>query len=746
MRKPALIVVLLLPLAACAQGDPPHEPIPVLRQRLDAASNDTARLHATLLLAAAYIDEQDDAGHNARHGLDTGLVLLAQVEKSDALRTSRYLQGLFHYTYSDALAEQGKRDSSIQQALLAIHLLPPATIDWAKACVQLGYNYTHNDPEQDSIRSFWFQKALPVLAAGGTTDSKFWHAHTLMCLAQYNRLRPEESMKLYQRSLDIYRSVGQQDLRVLYSEMSTTCASMGNHKQALEYTMLAVQQDEVRPKPDEFSINVYDQLGYWYYQQGKAKEAIPHFRKAFRLAIELKDTNNIPQLASNLVLAYGNAGDYEGGLQVRREASVASPPRTLEQRVLDADGYASIFRKMHRPDSMQPYVQRLIKLDARIPRDAHIRFHTLMMPLAWFNMVHQYGKAREYGIEQVRLGNLLGLMNAVAFGYRELSIADSALGNYQASMQDYKKYIRLQDSIRDAGNASQLAGLKLQYETEKKDKDIEALNHKQQISNLALHQAATTRNFIIAGAILLLVLLLLAVNRYRLKQRSNRQLSRLLTEKDWLLKEIHHRVKNNLQIGMSLLNLQSHYIENEKAQSAIRESRSRMYAMSLIHQRLYQADNLKTIDMQQYIPQLAECIRDSYAGEKEIDFQLHIQPLELDVEQALPIGLIINEALTNSLKYAFPGRRSGRIGIGLENVGGKITLALNDDGIGLPAGFNPPHERSMGMQLIDILVQQLDGDINITNQGGLAITIRFPLHHSPAQLQKHSSSRQPANV
>ncbi len=122
-------------------------------------------------------------------------------------------------------------------------------------------------------------------------------------------------------------------------------------------------------------------------------------------------------------------------------------------------------------------------------------------------------------------------------------------------------------------------------------------------------------------------------------QELNIAQNKLLDEKEWLLKEIHHRVKNNLQIAMSLLKSQSFYLENEKAVAAIRQSRNRMYAMSLIHQRLYQSDNLELIHMNRYIPELIDYIEDSYAGDRNIRFRMNIDPVKLDVAQARPYRL-----------------------------------------------------------------------------------------------------------
>jgi two-component sensor histidine kinase len=168
-------------------------------------------------------------------------------------------------------------------------------------------------------------------------------------------------------------------------------------------------------------------------------------------------------------------------------------------------------------------------------------------------------------------------------------------------------------------------------------------------------------------------------------KNKNGQLQHLLTEKDWLVKEIHHRVKNNLQIVMSLLNSQSAYIDNELALTAIHDSQHRVHAMSLIHQKLYGLENVSSIDMSVYIRELVTYLADSFNTGQRIHFELKLEPLEMDVSQAVPLGLILNEAITNSFKYGFPDGRSGVMSILLGmSTPDHYSLIISDNGIGMP--------------------------------------------------------------
>src|SRR5436190_3322578 len=177
---------------------------------------------------------------------------------------------------------------------------------------------------------------------------------------------------------------------------------------------------------------------------------------------------------------------------------------------------------------------------------------------------------------------------------------------------------------------------------------------------------------------------------------------------------------------MSLLNSQSAYIDNEPALTAIHDSQHRVHAMSLIHQKLYNSENFSFIDMSIYIRELASYLRDSFNTGQRIHFEFNIDPLEMDVSQAVPLGLILNEAITNSIKYAFPENRNGLISISLSNTAvNQYLLTISDNGIGIPSDFADKKIGSLGMSLMQGLSEDLDGYFSIENKNGTIIKISF---------------------
>lgn len=209
----------------------------------------------------------------------------------------------------------------------------------------------------------------------------------------------------------------------------------------------------------------------------------------------------------------------------------------------------------------------------------------------------------------------------------------------------------------------------------------------------------------------------------RVEQRTA-QLTTSLEDKVILLREVHHRVKNNLQIIISLLNLQSRYIEDEKTQQVIRESQNRVKAMALVHEKLYQSTDIAKIDLDSYIRYLGNSLFQFYGMTgKGIVFNTRIQDINVDLNTTIPVGLIVNELISNSLKHAFPDGRKGEISIVIQRQNALLTIEYKDNGIGIPQDFDWRNAESLGLRLVIMLVEQQDGTIELDLSSGTAFTI-----------------------
>lgn len=206
------------------------------------------------------------------------------------------------------------------------------------------------------------------------------------------------------------------------------------------------------------------------------------------------------------------------------------------------------------------------------------------------------------------------------------------------------------------------------------------------------------------------------------------QINHSLQEKEVLLKEVHHRVKNNLQVISSILNLQSSYVKDEATLNVLRESQNRIKSMAFIHESLYQADNFSSINFSDYVINLLQNLMQSYSKlNQTVKLNVDLQTVFLNLDLAIPCGLIINEIVSNALKYAFPENNEGdEIIIMMKTEGGDLKLILGDNGVGLPKKIDYKNTESLGLQLVVTLVGQLNGTVQLDNLNGTKYTIQFP--------------------
>lgn len=211
------------------------------------------------------------------------------------------------------------------------------------------------------------------------------------------------------------------------------------------------------------------------------------------------------------------------------------------------------------------------------------------------------------------------------------------------------------------------------------------------------------------------------------KKMKSEELKQSLKEKEVLLKEVHHRVKNNLQIISSILNLQTSFNNDPKVNEILKESQNRVKSMAYLHESLYQNKNFSFINFSDYLINLSKnLVHSYYLSDSLVDLKLEVDDVQLNLDQAIPCGLMVNELLTNAIKYAFPEKRSdARITIRVSEKNGKVEITVGDNGVGLPKGFDVNKTNSLGLQLVSTLTEQLDGKLSVNNDKGAKIVITF---------------------
>lgn len=356
-----------------------------------------------------------------------------------------------------------------------------------------------------------------------------------------------------------------------------------------------------------------------------------------------------------------------------------------------------------------------------------------------FNIGFAYNKlgdskaALDFLEKSLDLRKKLNIAADLQESYQGLAETYQRIGDYRKAFENLTLYQVYKDSVFNETKNKQLAELETQYQTEKKDQAIAVLEQEKELQELQTQKQQAKLYLSIAGLVILLGVAGLLYRQSALRKKyngeletKNREIAKQNAERELLLKEIHHRVKNNLQIISSLLSMQTRSLKDEKMKDAMKESQSRVKTMALIHEKLYQYENLSKINMQEYMQQLSEFLKHTYRSDKDIKITIDAADINLDMDTAIPLGLITNELLSNSLKYAFEDRDYGEITISFSRKEqGSYKLLIKDTGKGLDEKLDIENTKSLGLKLVKTLTRQINGQLSIVSHPGASFEIDF---------------------
>ncbi|WP_297337105.1 tetratricopeptide repeat protein [Algoriphagus sp.] len=388
------------------------------------------------------------------------------------------------------------------------------------------------------------------------------------------------------------------------------------------------------------------------------------------------------------------------------------------------------FRQENFPQAIADYQEALAVMNSDQSREIASIYHNLGTSYA---RTGQFVLAEDFLKKALALRSEFGQPNGLRDVYFALADLYARSGNYQLAYESQIAYKQYSDSVLNETRVKQLLETQTAFETEKKDQEIELLNQQSQVQGLKAERQQAQIYLAIGGIFMFLVVAALFYNRSRVKQKANdlltqknQKIEKQNQEREMLLKEIHHRVKNNLQIISSLLSMQTRRMNDLKMIDAMKESQSRVKTMALIHEKLYQYDNLSAINMREYLIQLSDFLTQTYRTDKKIQVEIDSEEINLDIDTAIPLGLITNELLSNALKYAFEDTQTGTIKIKLAATGpGEFELLVADTGKGLSQDMDIERSPTLGLRLVNSLTRQINGTMNVQSQGGTSFLIQF---------------------
>lgn len=461
--------------------------------------------------------------------------------------------------------------------------------------------------------------------------------------------------------------------------------------------------------------NVSDDLT----NQGRLKEAMDYAQKA----IDIVEKNN---LATELYYVNFNAGNvaiaagkypeslnyYNKALQIAKEQNMGP--------INEADITNSIGNALKKSGRYKEAIEDYKRcLETGKTSNYPIAVSGSIANLGEVNMLMgNYKEALGYQLETVRLQEKDNDLSNLVENYNHVSTIYKALGNYKSALDYKQKAYNLRDSIISVKSDESMSKMLTQYENKKQEATIES--QQKEISEQRKVQ------WLGAGLVLMLAgFLIFGYITFRIRVKRSRLLMAKNAENELLLKEIHHRVKNNLEVVCSLLALQSAQIDDPNTKEAMLEGQNRVHSIGIVHQRLYQGKNPGTIEMKDYFLNLSESILDSFGADEKVKIELAMEKIDVDIDTAVPLGLIVNELLTNTLKYAFPKGQNGNVCIKLERQkNGILHLEVSDNGIGKSGLTNGT---GFGSQLISLLTIQLSGKMREEIKNGTSVYFDFKL-------------------
>ncbi len=521
---------------------------------------------------------------------------------------------------------------------------------------------------------------------------------------------------------------------------------LGDEAGALTYGLAAL--DAVEITSDGYSKpHAYTRIARAYLRLNDKAAATDWYKKALQVALEQNNFQVIYRVMENAA----NPPPLDLGLNlpilnILRELLRKEPPSALSDIQLANMALGNCYINLRAYAEAQRFYLTAFKLDGQVSqKKGGMKNAYLLERLIWITEQRKdYSTSRKYLLTLLSPAYANTMANDLLYRtYEDMHRVDSAFGDYRSAYHYLTLAKRLSEKIFTEAQTKQMIDLNVKYKTLQREKLLQASETKRQLEE---QKEANTRKLFYGGFALLGILITMIYIRYYNNKRKNRQLQEqkkeidtqneilhelndkqtvLLEEKEWLLQEIHHRVKNNLQIIASLLSAQSEFLSDRTALRAMADSQHRVKAMSIIHQKLYNSRNLSTIDMAEYIGDLVLYLRDSYDLQRRVVFNLDIAKIRLDVSKAVPVGLILNEAITNAFKYAFAVGDDARISIRLTALESFISLEVSDNGRGLPDGFSTSQSNSFGMILMKGMAEDLEGKFAITSDHGTTITVSF---------------------
>lgn len=550
----------------------------------------------------------------------------------------------------------------------------------------------------------------------------------LLELSFENQSEPTRAIDYGESVIKIAQKNGmQKQLAYAHGYVGLAELRLGNHLQSVEHF---IESANLFRELEMYTEEGYalGSIGSAFKQQDDLSNSIKYYQQCLHLFEQANDTFFIANSLLNIGEAYrvfdvADSAEFYYGKSMKYFSQLAENPQIVRRKAL-LNGNLGL---LHAEKGMLQQAKNELEAALLFFEHDSTMLATFMSNIGWvYYLQGDVSKGIEYMSKACGIALAEGLKDQTLEISLKLSEAYEKINDYKNSLRYYKRYKLYNDSLKDISSIREMEKMQSRFELAKKDEQIVVLNKLNKLQRMLAY-------FLTAGVMIFLILTFqLRKSNKRVKETNNRLnyqkelLEKSEKEKSLLLKELNHRVKNNLQMVSSLLNLQARQLNGHPAAEALIACRYRVEALTLIHQKLYREDVDTKIDLKEYLNDLTQNLVSNYGR----NFQLHfdLESVLMKIDKAIPVGLIVNELITNALKYADGVQIFPELNVSLKKNEHVATLIIQDNGKGLADDFDFTKSSSFGIKLVNSLVKQLNGYIEWDNKGGTTWIVSFDIY------------------
>lgn len=593
------------------------------------------------------------------------------------------------------------------------------TPDQNKSCdnhLQLGYNFLLASRFDSAIH--YYNLGFRHCATSAD-DGRIASAYNGIAMAYNKTGRTDSSLHYYHKALKIYESLHDTtNLSNVESSLALIYKNTGMFEKSLELAFNVLTRLHHKP-PSQAHGSVLNTIGGVYERMSDFQSALEYHYKALDVRKAIGYRKGIGHSYNNIGEIYSNMKQFDSAfvnlfkaLEIKREtddkASLASTLHNI--------GY-TLF-KLNRPNDAREYLDESLEIKREM-NDHRGEIFTLNALAELDISLKNYQRANNLLDQAEKLILASGELNELRINLIHRVELMERLGKHRDALRYAHELMMVKDSLITIQKAENLQQMEVRYEISRKEQQIASLTMRDSLNQTELEKKQLFIRALTVGIILLVVIAgLIYLSFYQAKKHRQRI--------EMLLRELHHRVKNNLQILASLLSLQSRQLTDTNAIEAVKSSESRVNAMALIHRKLYSDGNINSINAREYITDLVTYLTQSYGySQKNLRISFSIDDTEIDVDRLIPIGLIINELVSNAFKYAYTNENNPRLAVSLSIDSQKnIVLQISDNGKGM--NKIPTDSDSFGLKMVRLLTRELRGSLNVATDNGTSFSLTIP--------------------